>query len=163
MTKTETAPAPRQTDAFGGAKSLLFNRQDRPVRIMPQSGVAGSALTAVIAVMCYLGSLALGAVIVINKSVNNWTSDISGQVTVQIRPDVGRDINQDIDKILAILRVTRGISSARIISVTESAKLLEPWLGAGAFLKDLPVPRLIAVSIDRKKPPNLVNLAKTLQ
>jgi len=163
MTETEAVPAPKQTAAIEGAKSLLFKRQDKPVRIMPQSGVAGSALTAVIAVMCYLGSLALGAVIVINKSVNNWTSDISGQVTVQVRPDVDRNINQDIDKILAILRVTRGITGAQIVSAADSAKLLEPWLGTGAFLKDLPVPRLIAVNLDQKNPPNLASLAKTLQ
>jgi cell division transport system permease protein len=163
QTETKTALASKPTAAFENAKSLLFKKRDKPVRIMPQSGVAGTALTAVIAVMCYLGSLALGAVIVINKSVNNWTSDISGQVTVQIRPDVGRNINQDIDKILAILRVTRGITGAKIISANESAKLLEPWLGTGAFLKDLPVPRLIAVNLDRKTPPNLASLAKTLQ
>lgn len=157
------APAQNKRQILGMLKSLSFKKRSKPLRIMPQSGVAGSALTAVIAVMCYLGSLALGAVIVINKSVNNWTSDISGQVTVQIKPEVNRDITQDIDKILAILRATRGISGAKIISARESAKLLEPWLGTGAFLKDLPVPRLVAVNLDRKNPPDLVSLAKTLQ
>lgn len=156
----DTAQAPKPSSEPKGKPRLS---RSKPPRIMPQSGVAGSALTAVIAVMCYLGSLALGAVIVINKSVNNWTSDIAGQVTIQISPRANTDINQDIDKALAILRVTRGISAARIISNAQSAKLLEPWLGTGAFLKDLPVPRLVAVSIDRRNPPDFKSLAATIR
>src|SRR5690606_34329150 len=38
---------------------------------------------------------------------------------------------------------------------------LEPWLGNGRILDELPVPRLIAVAIDRDNPPDFVRL-KTL-
>ena len=86
MSETEEAEVSETAGIVAEARSALGTGNDKSVRIIPQAGVAGTALTAVIAVMCYLGSLALGAVIVINKSVDNWTSDISGQVTVQIRP-----------------------------------------------------------------------------
>lgn len=137
--------------------------KSRPVRVITHTGVAGSALTAVIAIMCYLGSLALGAVILINKSVSDWTSDVSSQITIQIKPEAGRDIEQDIQKTLAILRVTRGINGAQVITMSKSAELLEPWLGEAAFLKDLPVPRLIAVKLNQTDPPNMVTLSKTVQ
>jgi cell division transport system permease protein len=155
------ATAARKPANKSGLKGLLPRRRSR-IRVIPQTGVAGSALTAVIAVMCYLGSLALGLVIVIDKSVDSWTADISGQVTVQIKPLAGSDMERDLQTTLAILKATRGVTGARVISTRQSADLLEPWLGGSAFLKDLPIPRLIEVKIDRNRPPDFRALASTI-
>ena len=46
-----------------------------------------------------------------------------------------------------------GISRANALSLDESSKLLEPWLGQSDVLAALPVPRLIAIEIDRNSPP----------
>lgn len=162
MSQSETKKNDKPARARPKPAVSAFMPRSGSVHIIPRTGVVGSALTAVIAVMCYLGSLTLGLVIVIDKSVDNWTSDISGQVTVQIKPEPGYDTERDIRTALSILRVTRGISGAKVISKAESAQLLEPWLGPGSFLKDLPVPRLIAVTIDRSRPPDLARLSKTL-
>jgi cell division transport system permease protein len=47
-----------------------------------------------------------------------------------------------------------GVRSATPLSLEDSASLIEPWLGKSDALKSLPVPRLIAVELDRTAPPD---------
>ena len=44
-------------------------------------------------------------------------------------------------------RPTPGIAETRVFSKAEAERLLEPWLGSGLDLSDLPVPRLIALRL----------------
>lgn len=134
----------------------------RTSQIMPDSGVSGRTLTIVMTVMCYLACLAAGGLIIINKSIERWTSDISGEVTVQVRPVSGTDIEAEIDKAVAIIRASDGVRAVNELSIEEAAALLEPWLGAGAIVQELPIPRLIEVTIDRHAPPDLAALAARL-
>lgn len=135
----------------------------RTSQIMPDSGVSGRTLTIVMTIMCYLACVALGALIIINKSIDNWTSDISGQVTVQIRPVSGFDVEAEIAKAVTIIEATDGVSDVNILGADEARALLEPWLGAGEILEELPIPRLIEVTIDRQAPPDLSALADKLK
>ncbi|MEO1206696.1 MAG: ABC transporter permease, partial [Pseudomonadota bacterium] len=48
----------------------------------------------------------------------------------------------------------RGIAGASPLGIDASTELLEPWLGQTEALKALPVPRLIAVSVNQDNPPN---------
>jgi cell division transport system permease protein len=54
----------------------------------------------------------------------------------------------------------KGITNVKPITAEDSAKLLEPWLGQSSALQALPIPRLIAVEIDRSNPPD-IQLIKT--
>ena len=56
-----------------------------------------------------------------------------------------------------------GILRVNPLSAEESGKLLEPWLGGSDVLSALPVPRLIAVEIDRSSPPDLNALRESLE
>jgi cell division transport system permease protein len=47
------------------------------------------------------------------------------------------------------------VAKVKALSVTDAAQLLEPWLGQTDALTALPVPRLIAIELDRNSPPNL--------
>jgi cell division transport system permease protein len=47
-------------------------------------------------------------------------------------------------------------------SKEDSLKLLEPWLGSGLSLNELPVPRLIVVKIARDATPDLAQLRRLL-
>jgi cell division transport system permease protein len=51
-----------------------------------------------------------------------------------------------------------GIRAVKPLSQDESAALVEPWLGQSDALKALPIPRLIAVEIDRSSPPDIERL-----
>jgi cell division transport system permease protein len=47
-----------------------------------------------------------------------------------------------------------GVKAARIVDRDATARLLEPWLGSGLNIDDLPVPRLVIVTIDENNPPD---------
>ena len=54
------------------------------------------------------------------------------------------------------MRDAAGIVEVRPFTKDESAKLLEPWLGSGLSLDDLPVPRVI---VARVQPGTVLDLA----
>jgi cell division transport system permease protein len=56
----------------------------------------------------------------------------------------------------------KGISRVKPLTAEDSAKLLEPWLGQSDALSALPIPRLIAVEIDRSNPPDIELIRKAL-
>ena len=50
------------------------------------------------------------------------------------------------------MRAQPGIVEVRPFTKDESAKLLEPWLGSGLSLDDLPVPRVIVARVAARAP-----------
>ncbi|MEO8685599.1 MAG: ABC transporter permease, partial [Devosia sp.] len=48
---------------------------------------------------------------------------------------------------VALAEATPGVASARPLSVEESQKLIEPWLGAGLDLSAIEIPRLVVVQL----------------
>jgi len=113
--------------------------------ILPKSTIAGRALIAVVAIMTFLAALTTGAVTLVQATASEWQADVSREVTVQVRPINGRDIQADVDKAAGVIRGVQGVADVRPYTRDESAKLLEPWLGTGLSLDDLPVPRIIVV------------------
>ena len=113
--------------------------------IVPRASIAGRALVAVVAIMTFLASLSTGAVLLVQAAASEWQADVAREMTIQVRPDPPRDIAGDAERATLIARATAGIADVRIFSKAESAQLLEPWLGTGLKLDDLPVPRMIIV------------------
>jgi len=114
------------------------------------------------AVMCYLATLALGGLMLVEAAVTQWTSGMTSQMTVQLRPTSGIDLSAETEKALAILSAAPGVLAARRIERAEALKLLEPWLGRTSVLEELPLPSLIAVAVDRTRPPDLAALERQL-
>ncbi len=115
--------------------------------IVPRASIAGRALIAVVAIMTFLASITTGAVLLVSASAAEWQSDVASEITVQVRPAAGRDIGRDAAAVADVLRAQPGIIEVRPFTKEESAKLLEPWLGSGLSLDDLPVPRVIVARI----------------
>jgi cell division transport system permease protein len=130
--------------------------------IVPKKSVAGHALVAVIAIMTFLASLTTGAVMLVSASARDWQTELAREVTIQIRPASERDMEADLRKASEIARATAGVSDVRPYSKEESARLLEPWLGSGLNVDDLPVPRLIVVRVDTGRPPDLDALRSSI-
>ncbi len=65
--------------------------------IVPSSNIQGNALIVVIAIMAFLACLTLGAVSMVRSTAASWESQISREITIQIKPDD----NLDMDKALA--------------------------------------------------------------
>jgi cell division transport system permease protein len=130
--------------------------------IVPRDTIAGRSLVAVIAIMTFLAALTLGAVVLIRGTATEWQSEVAREVTIQVRPTPGRDIEADVKAASEIAAGQPGIAGVRPYSKAETARLLEPWLGTGLTFDDLPVPRLIVVRISSDSAPDLAQLAKAV-
>jgi cell division transport system permease protein len=97
--------------------------------------------------MTLIAALTLGAVVLVRAAAGQWQTEVSREVTVQIRPAEGRDTAADVARAVAVLQRAPGIAAVHAMSQDESAKLLEPWLGTGLALDELPVPRMIIVTL----------------
>jgi cell division transport system permease protein len=130
--------------------------------IVPADSIAGRALVAVIAIMAFLAAVTLGAVVLVRGAAGEWQSAVAREVTIQVLPAQGRDLDADIKKAADLAVATPGVDSVRVYSKTESERLLEPWLGSGLTFDDLPVPRLVVVRVSADAQPNLGALRKAL-
>jgi len=135
-------------------------RFDTP--IVPRNSISGRALIAVVAIMTFLASLTSGAVVLVQGAAGEWQADVSREVTIQVSPAPGRDLDASVDKAAAAARAFPGIADVRPYTKEESAQLLEPWLGSGLTLDELPVPRLIVVKIAAGAAPDIPQLRRTL-
>ena len=130
--------------------------------IVPQNSIAGRSLTAVVAIMTFLAALTAGAVMMVVSAASDWRSDVGREVTVQVRPVAGRDLEADVRKAADITGAVRGVADVRVYTKEESARLVEPWLGNGLALDELPMPRMIVVKLWNGAPPDFAALRKTL-
>jgi cell division transport system permease protein len=119
------------------------------VHIVPRDSIAANALAAVVAIMTFLAAVTSGGVAMVIGSANEWQSEVSREMTIQVRPTPGRNIDADIARAQALANGTSGVAETRAYSREESNRLLEPWLGSGLSLEDLPVPRIIAIKVAR--------------
>ena len=130
--------------------------------VIPEATAPHMTLMTAMAAMCYLAVLAIGALLMTSTAVNNWTSQVASEVTVQISAADGVDVEADTARAARILRETPGVNTTTVVPAAEARRLLEPWLGKAAILDDLPVPQLINVSIDKTNPPDLEGLRARL-
>jgi cell division transport system permease protein len=130
--------------------------------LVPRNSISGRALVAVVAIMTFLVSLTTGAAVLVSKAAGEWQSDISREVTIQVLPAPGRDLDATADKAASVARAFAGIVEVQSYSKEDSIKLLEPWLGSGLSLDELPVPRLIVVKIAPDATPDIAQLRRLL-
>ncbi|MHA1525258.1 MAG: cell division protein FtsX [Alphaproteobacteria bacterium] len=154
-----SAPDPQAAPVYPPVRP---QRPPKPSPIIPTKGVAGKPLFLVVTVMSFLACITLGASLLVNQQIDNWTADIANEVTVQIRPIEGINIDSQVTAAVSLLASTQGIANTLPMSAKETAALLEPWLGSGNVLDDLPIPRLISVRLDKNNPPDLKKLGQTL-
>src|SRR4029077_4826703 len=61
--------------------------------IVPGDSIAGRSLTAVVARMTFLATRATGAAMLVVDAASDWQSDVAREVTIQVRPVSGRDLD----------------------------------------------------------------------
>ena len=160
---TNSAPPPAEPAGWQlPALSRLSFGRGRGTPLLPESSLAGRALVIVIVIMAFLASMTAGTVQLIAEASSGWTSSVAREMTIQVRPRSGRDIETDVRRAADMARRTPGVADVRIYTRQESEKLLEPWLGAGLSLGDLPVPRLIVVKVAGDARPDLAKLRADL-
>jgi len=114
---------------------------------VPRASISGRALVAVVAIMTFLASVTTGTVLLVSASAAEWQSEVASEITLQVRPVAGRDLERDAAAAAEAMRTQPGILQVKPFSKDESAKLLEPWLGSGLSIEQLPVPRVIVARV----------------
>jgi cell division transport system permease protein len=153
-----------RTDERGVLVDLGQERPQLPARarnmspIVPRASIQGRALVAVVAIMTFLASMTTGTVLLVSASAAEWQSDVASEITIQVRPQTGRDLERDTAAVAEAMRAEPGIVEVKPFSREESGKLLEPWLGTGLSMDDLPVPRMIIARVQPGTPLDLGTL-----
>jgi cell division transport system permease protein len=102
-------------------------------------------------------------VVLMRGAAAEWQSQVSREVTIQVRPTNAREIDAAAARAAEIARSVAGIASVMVFSREESARLLEPWLGSDLSLEALPVPRMLVVTLAAGEQPDLEKLRRTLK
>lgn len=159
-----SAPAapPTPNPAPNPAPAPLPPTLRRNAPLVPTDSQASRALAAVIAILTFLAALCAGAAEIVASSAEQWQGTVAQEVTIQIRPSPARDIDADVARADAIARAAPGIAGTRVFSKAEAERLLEPWLGSGLDLSDLPVPRLVTLKLAETTAPDLKQLRASL-
>lgn len=130
--------------------------------VLPARSIAGRALVLVIVIMTFLAGLTAGAVHLVADASSDWSRAIAREITIQIRPVPGRDIEADVRLAGDLAGRVRGVEAVRTFDRKEGEKLLEPWLGSGLDLSELPVPRLVVMRFASGAQPDLTILKAEL-
>ncbi|KQT76869.1 ABC transporter permease [Methylobacterium sp. Leaf466] len=134
----------------------------RNAPLVPTDSAASRSLAAVIAILTFLAALCAGAAEMVASSADQWQGAVAQEVTIQVRPSPGRAIDADVARAEALAKATPGIATTRVFSKAEAERLLEPWLGSGLDLSDLPVPRLVTLTLAPGPSPDLKPLRASL-
>lgn len=131
--------------------------------LIPSDSIAGRSLVTVIAIMTFLATLTGGSAMLVSDASRDWSATAAREITIQIKPAPGRNVEVEASKIAQALDGVPGIEEARVINRAESARLLEPWLGTGLDLGELPVPTLIVIRLAGASSDALATLRERVQ
>ncbi|MDQ6702242.1 MAG: ABC transporter permease [Pseudomonadota bacterium] len=152
----------RHLNSRGTIRLGLKRGMKSEMALVPEASIAGRALVTVVAIMTFLASLTAGAAILISDASRGWQDAVAREMTIQIRPTAGRDLDADVARAVELARAMPGIASVRAYSKAQSEELLQPWLGSGLDLSELPVPRLIVVALEQEQRLDIAFLRKKL-
>src|ERR1700704_1614801 len=108
----------RTGDEHGPLMDLGHERPQVPAKarnlspIVPRASIAGRALVAVVAIMTFLASITTGAVLLVSAAAE-WQSEVASEITVQVRPVAGRDLERDAAAVAEAIRTQPGIAGVQ--------------------------------------------------
>lgn len=112
-------------------------------QLIPQSRLSGP-IPWVIAIMVALTVIAAAGGLALRNAATSTTAELSGGITVQIVEARPEERDRQANAVLAVLRVTPGVTLPRLVPAEELEALIAPWLGENAGDNDaIPVPALI--------------------
>lgn len=127
---------------------MLGLRTDLPL----ERDAAARFLPWILGFMVYLAALAVGAAMVVDRLADRWQSGLTGNLTVEVpfADNIGvAEKSAALDRIIDLLSATPGVAGTTLLDDREIARLLDPWLGGKAAELDIPLPSLIAVTLNR--------------
>lgn len=123
----------------------------------------GRFLPWIIALMVYLAALALAVSLILSGLARRWDSELTAGMTVQVAPTGtanARELDERVRKVMDLLSSSAFVANASRLSDADARALVEPWLGEGALVSELPLPVLIDVRLADGA--NVVDLSEQL-
>jgi cell division transport system permease protein len=128
----------------------------RPLDLPLDQTAASRFLLWIVAGIVFLMVVALGMAAIANDALAVFSSR-ARLVTVTL-PAEG-----NVERALELLRKSRGVISASVVPPEEFEALVKPWLEDTELDDDLPLPKLIDVTLDQAAHPDLDALAGELE
>jgi cell division transport system permease protein len=136
----------------------------RPAALLPRNRAQDLLLVFVAAVLCFFACLSIMGALAANRAAGGWTAQLKGSATVLIRPVGDESPDAAAERAAGVLAGIKGVAEARVLEKEKAEALVEPWLGQGAQLADLPLPRLVTVQFNAKGPqPTASDLNRALR
>jgi cell division transport system permease protein len=133
----------------------------KPAPLLPRDDEREFSLHFVVAVLCFLACLAALTGVAADRAAQGWARQIRAEATVQVRPRLDETGSAAAARAAEVLAGVRGVTEAAALEEDKARALLEPWLGR-AVLEDLPVPNLVAVSLDPDAPASARRMEEAL-
>lgn len=137
---------------------------------LPLSGDSTSLfLQIMISIAVFIFAITLSGVLSINSMLHNWNQSILGSLTVQIMPVNDANREKARTETLAyqqsavdFLNKTEGVAKVTPLSEEQLKKLIQPWLGDGVNIENLPMPRIIDVKLKPDADIDFMKLARDI-
>ena len=114
-------------------------------RVVPPSGSSAWLTSFTSGAMTFLAVFALALSLASGRLAERWASALDKTATIRISaPD--DQMTLQTRAVLDLLSKTPGIATSRAMTVDETKKLLEPWLGPDLPIEALPLPQLIEIT-----------------
>ena len=126
--------------------------------LLPQEDARDTALFFVVCALCFLAALAALSARAAYSAAEEWTSEVTGQITVRIEGN-----NTALQQAHTIVLAYPGITEARVLNDQDAETLLSPWLGTAGVPDGLPLPKLIAADSAPDAPPIGAGLQSALE
>lgn len=148
------------------SKKVFISRHEE----LPLKGDSTSLfLQIMISIAVFLFAVTLSGVLSINTMLQNWNDSILGSLTVQIMPvnniDNAKALAETLahqDKALEVLKNIEEVESVTALKDSQLQKLIQPWLGDGVNIKELPMPRIVDVKLKPNTEIDFIKLAAKL-
>jgi cell division transport system permease protein len=135
----------------------------RAGRDLPLAGDASARfLPWVAGAMVFLAALALAGALLAQTVAARWQQDLAGSLTVEVPPRPGVAIGEREQAALVVLRAAKGVAEATLVPRSRLERLVEPWLGTGAHVAELPLPSLIEIRLAENAAADLGEMERRL-
>ena len=114
--------------------------------ILPRAHAPLRTFMVAMAVMCYLAGMAMGGMIMTWRAIDDWKAGVTSEATAQIMPleDGEKGLDERTRAAASLLKAQRGVGKAGLADT-------------------LPIPRLIAVRLERDAPADVAALDRMLR
>ena len=131
----------------------MFSRK----RALPFHEKSSFFLSWMTMLMVFIASLTLFGSLSLTNIIQTWNRAVVGSLTIQVPTyEISGEpreeaVQTDLEAIISLLETTSGVASSHVLTDTEMATLMEPWLGVLDKVEDLPLPKLVDIRLSKEQ------------